>query len=119
MKYVGLVTMVFCSPLLMSCYVQPRVYVALAECGEVFMARACALCHTICGTEAQGGVAPDLTHVASRLSLAANTLETGNANLMAWVTHAQSLKPEVMMPNVTQMTGEDLHALVAFLERLE
>lgn len=86
---------------------------------DIFMSRPCALCHSIRGTAAGGGVAPDLTHFGSRRGIAANMLANNEANLHAWVTHAQSIKPEVMMPNVTQMSGEDLHALVAYLRQLE
>ena len=84
----------------------------------LFMARPCALCHTIHGTPAQGSVAPNLTHIALRRGLAANTLINDKANLSAWVTHAQALKPEVAMPNVTQFSGEELQALVAYLQQL-
>jgi hypothetical protein len=34
------------------------------------------------------------------------------------VTHARSLKPGVVMPNVTQFDGPELLALVAYLQRL-
>lgn len=86
---------------------------------DLFMTKPCALCHTVAGTPARGGVAPDLTHLASRRRLAANVLENNEANLMAWITHAQSLKPEALMPNVTQFTGEELQAITAYLRQLE
>jgi cytochrome c1 len=35
------------------------------------------------------------------------------------VTHAQSLKPNAQMPNITAFTGEDLRALVTYLEGLQ
>lgn len=86
---------------------------------DVFLSKPCSLCHTVRGTLANGLVAPDLTHIGSRRSIAANTYENTKANLMAWVTHAQAMKPEVMMPNVTQMTGQELQALVAYLQELK
>jgi cytochrome c oxidase subunit 2 len=76
------------------------------------------LCHTIRGTLAQGQIGPDLTHVGSRRMIAANMLDNNTANLSAWVTHARSLKPGVVMPNVTQFDGNELHAMVAYLENL-
>ncbi len=85
---------------------------------QVFLTGACALCHAIRGTDAAGGIAPDLTHMASRQGLAANTLANDTANLEAWVTHAQSLKPNVIMPNLTQYTGVQLRDLVAYLQQL-
>jgi cytochrome c oxidase subunit 2 len=84
----------------------------------LFLERPCALCHTIRGTSAQGAVAPDLTHMALRQGIAANALANDKANLAAWVTHAQSLKPGAQMPNVTQFSGEELQALLAYLQQL-
>lgn len=86
---------------------------------RLFVEGPCALCHTIRGTDARGGVGPDLTHLASRDRIASNYLENNRANLSAWVTHAQSLKPEVAMPNLTMFEGEELRALVTYLEQLE
>jgi cytochrome c oxidase subunit 2 len=85
---------------------------------ELFQTRACVLCHTIRGTLAQGRVGPDLTHIASRLGLAANTVPNTTGNLEAWVTHAQSLKPEAVMPDVTEFRGQELRDLTAYLEQL-
>jgi cytochrome c oxidase subunit 2 len=86
---------------------------------EVFEQAACALCHTVRGTIAMGKVAPDLTHLASREGIAANSYKNNQANLEAWVTHAQSLKPGATMPDLTQFTGTDLRALVAYLRELK
>lgn len=74
--------------------------------------------HTIRGTLAQAKVGPDLTHVASRYGLAANALRNDTANLEAWVTHAQALKPNVVMPDMTEFTGQEVRDLVAYLEQL-
>lgn len=80
--------------------------------------KACSLCHTIRGTLAQGKVGPDLTHIGSRHTLAAGMLNNNTANLEAWITHAQSLKPEVVMPDLTEFTGPQLQAIVAYLQQL-
>lgn len=85
---------------------------------EVFLSGPCAFCHTVRGTEAMGVVAPDLTHVASRLSLASDTLTNTKGNLAGWVTHAQSIKPGCEMPNLTQFTGVQLRDMVDYLETL-
>lgn len=86
---------------------------------QVFLSGPCANCHMVRGTPAGGVVGPDLTHIASRQGLAANAFPNDTADLEAWVTHAQSLKPEVGMPNITQFNGKDLRALVAYLEILK
>jgi cytochrome c oxidase subunit 2 len=93
---------------------------AFAERGrQVFMSNACVLCHSIHGTDAHGLVGPDLTHLASRAGIAANSYPNATGFLAAWVTHAQTMKPDAKMPNVTAFTGEDLRALVAYLEGLK
>ncbi|MEO8727256.1 MAG: cytochrome c oxidase subunit II [Acidobacteriaceae bacterium] len=86
---------------------------------EVFLSAPCSNCHMVRGTLAGGTVAPDLTHIASRQGIAANTYKNDQANLEAWVTHAQSMKPEVAMPNITQFSGVELRALVAYLRQLK
>jgi cytochrome c oxidase subunit 2 len=90
-----------------------------AEGRTVFLSKPCALCHTIRGTPARGGVGPDLTHIASRQRLASNMLANDEANLAAWITHAQSLKPGADMPDITQFTGEELQATVTYLRLLK
>jgi cytochrome c oxidase subunit 2 len=85
---------------------------------QVVVEGACALCHTVRGTPALGTVGPDLTHLASRQTIAGGMLPNNIANLHAWVTHAQSLKPGAEMPDLNQFTGDQLHALVAYLRTL-
>ena len=93
---------------------------ARALAGEqVFQAGPCAMCHRVRGTIAGGRVAPDLTHIGSRRMLASNSFPNNNAYLEAWVTHAQSLKPEAQMPDLTQFSGEQLQDLVAYLRQLQ
>src|SRR5437588_235214 len=48
---------------------------------EVFLSSSCVSCHTIRGTEASARVGPDLTHLASRGSLAALTIPNDRSNL--------------------------------------
>src|SRR3954447_14657884 len=52
---------------------------------RVFLANACAQCHTIRGTTAAGDIGPDLTHLASRSTLAALTLRNTPAQLARWI----------------------------------
>lgn len=83
-----------------------------------FEEHACGMCHTIRGTEARGGVAPDLTHFASRRLLAAYLPNT-RARLQGWIVNAQELKPGSHMPTMAQFDGETLNAIAAYLESLE
>ncbi|GAA1146025.1 cytochrome c oxidase subunit II [Nesterenkonia lutea] len=90
----------------------------VAQGREVFMSSSCVYCHTIAGTEAQGRAGPDLTHLASRETLAAGTLPNNPGNLAAWVVDPQAIKPGNEMPG-TDLGGEELQALLAYLESLE
>jgi cytochrome c oxidase subunit 2 len=85
---------------------------------QVFLESPCLLCHTISGTDAQGSVGPDLSHLASRSTLAAAMLDNNRGNLSGWLVNAQHLKPATSMPNIT-LPAEDLHALIAYLESLK
>jgi cytochrome c oxidase subunit 2 len=80
--------------------------------------RQCGACHSIAGTPASGTVGPDLTHLASRRSIAAGTLPMGEGNLYGWVADPQSLKPGVHMPTIG-LEPAQLHAVVAYLETLK
>jgi len=78
----------------------------------------CSACHNIGGTPASGTVAPDLTHLASRKSLAASTMPMSEGNLYGWVEDPQSIKPGVKMPTIG-LEPDKLHAVVAYLETLK
>lgn len=92
---------------------------ALAAAGLAYVtSRECGTCHAIAGTPAAGTVGPDLTHLASRKSLAAGTLPMSRAGLYAWVADPQSQKPGTKMPTL-DLEPNDLHAIVAYLEGLK
>jgi cytochrome c oxidase subunit 2 len=84
---------------------------------QVFLTHACVLCHTIRGTSAGSHVGPDLTHLASRSTIAAGMLPNTVGNLGGWILNAQSLKPGSRMPP-NQISGPDLQDLLAYLETL-
>jgi cytochrome c oxidase subunit II len=85
---------------------------------EVFLSSSCVLCHTIRGTPAGGTVAPDLTHLASRRTIAAGTLPNTPGHLAGWIIDPQNIKPGNKMPPNT-LDAEDLQALLAYLESLQ
>jgi cytochrome c oxidase subunit 2 len=84
---------------------------------EVFLGAGCAKCHTVRGTPAAGTRAPDLTHVASRTTLAAGLLPNTRGHLAGWILDPQALKPGVDMPP-SRIAPADLQALLAWLESL-
>lgn len=85
---------------------------------EIYLSSACVYCHTIDGTASQGTLGPDLTHLASRDTLAAGTLENNTGNLASWILDPQQLKPGAEMPGAT-ISGEDLQDLLAYLNSLD
>lgn len=84
---------------------------------EVFLHGTCFMCHSIQGTPAQSKVGPDLTHVASRATLAAGEFPNVRGYLAGWILDPQTLKPGVRMPQHL-FRGEDLNALLDYLETL-
>jgi cytochrome c oxidase subunit 2 len=80
--------------------------------------RQCAMCHNVSGTTASGQVGPDLTHLASRRTIAAGTLPMSKGNLYGWVEDPQSIKPGNHMPTIG-LEPNDLHAVIAYLETLK
>lgn len=84
---------------------------------DVFLSHPCVMCHTIRGTTAGATVGPDLTHLASRSTIAAGTLANNVGNLTGWIANAQSIKPGCRMPP-NPMPANDLNDLVAYLETL-
>lgn len=84
---------------------------------QVFMASACSSCHTISGTKARGVVGPDLTHIAGRAGLAAETIPNRHGYLNSWIRDPQSIKPGNKMPGL-DLTDAEFEALVAYLSEL-
>lgn len=84
----------------------------------VFMAGSCSLCHAINGTPASGRMGPDLSHLASRRTIAAGTLLNTPGNLGGWVVDPQGIKPGTYMPP-NNLDPADLRALLAYLESLK
>lgn len=92
---------------------------AAARQGErLFMSDQCASCHMIRGTAASyGTVGPDLTHLATRSSLAAATIPNAPAELEQWIVNPQSIKPGDRMPDLG-LSRADASKIVAYLDSL-
>jgi cytochrome c oxidase subunit 2 len=84
---------------------------------DVFTQSSCVLCHSIQGTPAGGTIGPDLTHLASRKTLAAGSLPNTPGNLASWIRAPQSIKPGAQMP-ATALAPDDLAALTQYLMSL-
>ena len=85
---------------------------------RIFVSADCATCHTIRGTPANATVGPDLTHLASRRTIAAGILENNEAGLAAWISAAPHIKPGTLMP-ATLLSAQQERVLVAYLRSLK
>lgn len=85
---------------------------------EVFLGAPCVMCHRVRGTLALATFGPDLTHLASRRTLAAGTVPNTVGNLGGWILNPHGIKPGVRMPPVN-LPPEDFHALLAYLAQLK
>jgi cytochrome c oxidase subunit 2 len=85
---------------------------------RVFMGGNCIMCHTVSGTPARGTVGPNLTHIASRQTIAAGTIPNTRGHLGGWILDAPRIKPGVLMPQ-SNLSSADFQALLAYLENLK
>ena len=84
---------------------------------KIFISRNCMLCHTVRGTAANGKVGPDLTHVASRRTLAAGTTPLAPGYLGGWLSDPQHVKPGNKMP-WPELRADEVAPLVTYLMSL-
>jgi cytochrome c oxidase subunit 2 len=90
-----------------------------ARRGKVaFLASTCVMCHAIRGTPAAARTGPDLTHVGSRRSIAADTLPMEVAAVAAWIRDPQAIKPGANMPPSPLPPG-DVEAIASYLAGLK
>jgi cytochrome c oxidase subunit 2 len=98
---------------------QPPASPAALRGQELFFSNGFGACHAVRGTSADGVIGPDLTHVGSRLGLAAETLPNERNGFRQWVAATQTVKPGAQMPPFHMLPSQDLDALAAFLEGLK
>jgi len=90
----------------------------------------CSSCHTVDGTSANGDLAPNLTHFATRSTFGAATFSNTEEHLREWLANPSDLKPMrpelndlengriLGMPNLG-LTDDEIDGLIALLETLE
>ena len=66
-----------------------------------------------------GTIGPDLTHVGSRLSLAAGILPNEPPAFVGWIGFPDTVKPGAHMPAFGMLPAHELQALAAYLEGLQ
>ena len=104
-------------------YVKRQAEPITADAGNAgftaFMANGCDACHAVRGTEADGKVGPDLTHLASRRTIAAGTLPMSRDNVAAFITTTHRVKPGVQMPSYGMLQPDEIAAIAGWLETLQ
>ncbi len=83
----------------------------------IFVQKNCVNCHSIAGLMTEGHVAPDLTHVASRETLAAGTLTNTPEDLSRWLKNPRAVK-DCNMPDLG-LSDDQVRYLVAYLGGLK
>jgi cytochrome c oxidase subunit 2 len=96
----------------------PATGAAAATGLHLFMADQCASCHQIRGTSASGTVGPDLTHLASRRTLAAATIPNVPGELERWILNPQNIKPGDRMPDLG-LPRSQVKDIVTYLDGLK
>ncbi|SDS64625.1 cytochrome c oxidase subunit 2 [Halopseudomonas xinjiangensis] len=84
-----------------------------------FERNGCGACHSIRGTDADGMLGPDLTHVGSRLSLAAGTLGVDVADFERWIAQTHRIKPDAHMPAFDMLPEAELRNMAHYLSELK
>ena len=91
---------------------------------QVFVSDGCVFCHTVQGLDdkqidrSSVDLGPDLTHLASRLTIAGASLQENRGNLAGWVLDPQHVKPGALMPEM-DINSQDLQDLLVYLESLK
>ena len=89
-----------------------------AQGEEAFRAAGCGGCHTVRGVIEQGSVGPDLTHIASRATIA-GILDNTSEAVRDWIVAPETFKPDARMPGYAMLPEAELDAIVTFLESLQ
>ena len=90
---------------------------AAAAGARIFANSPCTTCHRIDGVS-KGYIGPDLSHFATRTTLAGGVLSNTPANVAKWVIDPEAIKPGAQMPRLG-LSGEQLNDLVAYLDSLK
>jgi cytochrome c oxidase subunit II len=84
---------------------------------RLFFATGCADCHAVRGTAAIGVIGPDLSHLASRRTIAAGIRPNTRDELEQLILDPWGVKPGNPMPP-TALSEEEVEALLDYLETL-
>jgi len=91
---------------------------AVAAGRHEFESQACMNCHAVAGTSAHGQFGPDLTHLASRKTIASGAAENTTENLERWIADPDLIKEGSLMPSM-HLTPEKVREITAYLNTLQ
>ncbi|MBB3996516.1 cytochrome c oxidase subunit II [Aureimonas pseudogalii] len=83
-----------------------------------FERNGCGACHQVRGTDSNGLVGPDLTHLAARQTLGAGILPVTPENIARFVAFTEHEKPGVQMPDFGMLPETELRDMAAWLGAL-
>ena len=86
---------------------------------DLFLRHGCGACHRVDGTEANGDVGPDLSHVGSRATLGAGILPNDEQALRSFIAHPHLIKPGSKMPGFDMLPEHEIAGIAAWLKGLE
>jgi cytochrome c oxidase subunit 2 len=85
---------------------------------DAFLANRCDACHSVRGVAADARLGPDLTHVGSRVQLAAGALPNTQEARSQWLARVQQVKAGARMPSYERLDGQTLEAIADWLGSL-
>ena len=86
---------------------------------QAFLSNRCDACHAVGGVTGDARLGPDLTHVGSRLHLAAGTLPNTEETRREWIAHVQRIKSGARMPSYDRLDEATLAAIADWLGSLQ
>ncbi|WP_099867642.1 cytochrome c oxidase subunit II [Pararhizobium haloflavum] len=92
---------------------------AKADGLDAFLRNGCQACHAITGTEANGVIGPDLSHVGSRDTLGAGILQNEIDSYVALIRRPDVIKPGIRMPGFHGLPDEEIETIARYLKGLE
>lgn len=99
---------------------QARPAVSTASAGQqAFLAHRCNACHAVRGVSEESRLGPDLTHVGSRMQLAAGSMANTEDGRRAWIAHVQRIKSGARMPSYEKLGDETLAVIAEWLGTLQ
>ncbi|MDG4882738.1 c-type cytochrome [Mesorhizobium sp. WSM4884] len=85
----------------------------------LFLRNGCGACHTIRGTEADGTIGPDLSHVGSRRAIGAGVLPNTDEAIARFIARPDLLKPGVKMPAFDMLPQTEIQTIARYLKALQ